>query len=60
MYVSENYICFYSQFVKELVVIPFKDIILMKKESSSMGLSNCIHINARNQEVITIVFFFWC
>lgn len=51
MYLSENYVCFHSQFIKELVVIAFRDITLIKKESSALGLSSSIKITTKNQEV---------
>ena len=37
MYISNNFVCFYSQLMKEKVMIMFRDIIVLKKETQLLA-----------------------
>jgi hypothetical protein len=52
MYVTENYIAFLSPAIKEEVLIPFRDVTLLKKESAHLGLTGSIKVvDTRRNEV---------
>lgn len=58
MYISENYLCFYSRMMSTKVSIPFKDITSVKRENSTLGLlQNVIRVTSKTGEwVFTTVF----
>lgn len=52
IYITEKYLCFYSNSLKERYVIPFKDITSISKETVALGfLENSIRVATKRKEV---------
>ncbi len=57
--ISENYICFNSPMMEQKVVIPFRTIIAINKESSTFGvLANSIAIHTKEKEEVLLLLIF--
>jgi sterol 3beta-glucosyltransferase len=60
MYVSQNYVCFYSNIfgVKNIVVIPFRDVIQVKKQNSLFLFPNSILIKTKDESFFFNTFLY--
>eukprot|EP00029_Vermamoeba_vermiformis_P002685 TRINITY_DN1305_c0_g1_i1.p2 TRINITY_DN1305_c0_g1~~TRINITY_DN1305_c0_g1_i1.p2 ORF type:complete len:1388 (+),score=391.80 TRINITY_DN1305_c0_g1_i1:4484-8647(+) len=60
MYVSQNYVCFYSNIfgVKNIVVIPFRDVIQIKKQNSLFLFPNSILIKTKDESFFFNTFLY--
>jgi len=58
MYLSDNYLCFYSRMMSTKISVPFKDITGLKRESSTLGiLQNLIRVTSKSGEWVFTTLF---
>lgn len=58
MYISENYLCFYSRMMSTKVVVPFKDITGLRRENPPLGiLQNLIRVTSKSGEWVFTTLF---